>query len=312
MMRLERYTSAKRHQWDDFIRTSRNGFFMFERNYMEYHADRFEDHSLMAYDEQDKLVAVLPANRKDDVLHSHQGLTFGGFIVGVRMRTAPMLVLFDALKEYGRVQGLAKVNYKVIPHFYHRQPAQEDLYALSRCDAQLYRTDMSSTIDLRNKTAFSSSRKSGLAKARTENLEVAESDDFSTFFNLMDARLSEKYDTKATHNAEEMALLASRFPGNIRLHACFQEKTMLAGSIVYETDIVAHTQYIGATEKGRVIGATDFLLDHLINARYAHKRFFDFGISTEQGGKVLNENLIAQKEGFGGRATVHQFFELTL
>lgn len=87
---------------------------------------------------------------------------------------------------------------------------------------------------------------------------------------------------------------------------------MVAGIVVYESDMVAHTQYIASNDRGKETGATDLLLEFLINKKFAGKQYFDFGISTEQAGSYLNENLIAQKEGAGARATVHQFFEIKI
>ena len=47
---------------------------------MDYHNDRFKDHSLMVF-KDDKLIALLPANIVDFNLRSHQGLTYGGFLL---------------------------------------------------------------------------------------------------------------------------------------------------------------------------------------------------------------------------------------
>ena len=311
MLTLKRYSSDSLHQWNDFVKTSKNGFFMFDRAYMDYHADRFTDHSLMAYDAAGSLVAVLPANERDGVLYTHQGLTFGGFIVGRKMRTPMMVELMETLKTYAAENGFSKVVYKAIPHFYHQQPAQEDLYALFRAGAQQVRVDVSSTIDYTTKRfKFSSSRKSGLAKAKKEGLTVSQGLDFTSFFSMMNEVLNDKYSTSATHTADEMAKLHASFPNNIKGFACTRGNELLAGAIVYETETVAHTQYLAATEEGRNVGALDLLLQHLIDTKYTGKNYFDFGISTEQAGKFLNEGLIDQKEGTGARATIHQVFEL--
>lgn len=312
-MKLSRYSAERAHQWNDFVKTSKNGFFMFDRGYMDYHADRFTDHSLMFYDEQDKLVTILPANARDGVLYSHQGLTFGGFITGKSMRADIMLEAMDALLAYARAEGFSKIIYKAIPFFYHKQPAQEDLYALFRAGAQCYRVDISSTLSYgQQRYAFSSSRKSGLKKAGEHDLRLTESDDFDTFFAMLNNVLNEKYKTNATHTAAEMALLHGRFPKNIRLHACFEGDEMVAGILVYEAETTAHTQYIASSDRGKEIGAPDFILNELISTRYANKNYFDFGISTEEGGRVLNTGLISQKEGAGARGTIHQFFEIDL
>jgi len=311
MPTFKRYTPDNIHQWNDFVKTSKNGFFMFDRAYMDYHADRFTDHSLMVCDDGGGLVAVLPANERDGVLYTHQGLTFGGFIVGRKMRTPLMLEVMEGLMAYAQTAGFTKVVYKAIPYFYHQQPAQEDLYALFRQGAKQVRVDVSSTIDYANKRyKFSSSRKSGLVKAKKEGLNVQAGLNFTAFFNMMNEVLAEKYDTQATHTADEMTKLHTSFPSNIKGYVCTRGNELLAGAIVYETETVAHTQYLAATEEGRSVGALDLLLKYLIDDVYTGKNYFDFGISTEQAGQYLNEGLIDQKEGTGARATIHQVYEL--
>ena len=145
MFRLVRYTPDRQREWDDFVARSKNGVFLFRRDYMDYHADRFDDHSLMAY-QGGQLIAVLPANRAGDALVSHGGLTYGGFVTGDRARAAGALGLFAALLDHARDVGMRAVVYKPVPHIYHRAPAEEDLYALFRFGARLLRRDVSSAI----------------------------------------------------------------------------------------------------------------------------------------------------------------------
>lgn len=313
MMYVKRYHPSSENQWNDFVKTSKNGFFMFDRKYMDYHSDRFEDHSLMIYNESDKLMAVLPANICDGILYSHQGLTFGGVILGKKMRTPIILDVFETIISYCKEHHFSKIYYKAIPYFYHKQPAQEDIYAIFRNKGICTRVDVSSTIDYGpEQYTFSSSRKSGLKKARSCGLKVQKADDYSRFFTLMNTLLENKYKTAATHSAEEMTLLANKFPNNISLYTVEQDSQLLAGTIIYETSTVAHTQYMGASVEGKELGALDLILDHLINHVYVQKSYFDFGISTEKNGNYLNETLIDQKEGTGARSTVHQCFEINL
>src|SRR5689334_12021295 len=86
-MRVERFTVATRSSWDQFVRSSKNGTFLFLRDYMEYHQDRFEDHSLIvrAEGEPGPVIGLLPANRRGGVLESHGGLTYGGVVSGASM-----------------------------------------------------------------------------------------------------------------------------------------------------------------------------------------------------------------------------------
>lgn len=309
-MKLKRYSPVDKDAWNQFVRTAKNGLFMFDRNYMDYHSDRFTDHSLMAYDEKDALVALLPANEKDSVLYSHQGLTFGGFVTDNSMKAAKMLELFTDLKNYVVECGLRKLVYKAVPHSYHLQPAEEDLYALFRNNARLVRVDITTTVNLTDRIAFAELRKRGEKKAIKHGVTLQRSTDYKAYMNMLADVLKEKHETVPVHTSDEIALLALRFPDNIKLYTAEKDGAVLAGVLVFEYANLAHAQYIAASTEGREVGALDAVFGHLITEVYPSKKYFDFGISTESGGTHLNEGLIGQKEGFGGRGIVHQFFEI--
>ena len=142
---VERYRADDQDMWNRFVAESRNGTFLIDRGFMEYHADRFDDHSLVLR-EAGEPVALLPANRVGDILHSHQGLTYGGLIIGARSGSSAMLAMMDALVGYLREAGFSRLVYKTIPWIYHRNPAEEDRYALFRRNAVLVRRDVLSVI----------------------------------------------------------------------------------------------------------------------------------------------------------------------
>lgn len=304
------YEEARRREWDEFVGGSKNGVFLFRRDYMEYHADRFPDASLMFYGEGGRLLALLPASESAGVLSSHGGLTFGGFVTGDEMKVGLMLELFDALRKHLGARGVRQVVYKAVPHIYHRVPAEEDLYALFRHGARLFRRDVSATLDAAARLPFSKGRKYSIKKAQKLGVEVGRSHDFAAFMAIEEELLREKYGARPVHTAEELGLLAGRFPDNIKLFAAHRAGRMEAGVIIYESAQVAHAQYIGTTPEGRESGAADLIMGHLINDYYAGKTYFDFGISTEDDGRYLNAGLIENKQGFGGRAVVYDFYEL--
>lgn len=277
---------------------------------MEYHADRFTDSSLLFRDESGKIIAALPATLKEDFLISHGGLTFGGVVSGNRMKSAQMLEIFELLVEFARNNSLRQIVYKAVPYIYHAQPADEDLYALFRCNAQLVRRDVSTTIQLENKLPLSKGRKWTVNQSRKNNIAVRESNDFETFMRLEAAVLAAKYKVAPVHTADEMKLLAGRFPENIKLFAAFAEDEMIAGAIIYANQTVAHAQYLAAIDKGKELCALDAVLNYLISDYYTAKKYFDFGISTEQQGRYLNNGLIDFKESWGGRATVYDTYEI--
>lgn len=310
-IRVELYESKHKMCWDEFVRCSKNGVFLFYRDYMEYHADRFDDYSLLFY-QDDKLVALMPANRVDDTVESHGGLTFGGIVSGPRMTTTLMLRVFAAFIDDLRARGVRNLIYKAIPHFYHNVPAEEGLYALFVHNATLIRRNVSSTLIAGQRLQPGRTRRKILKHAEAEGFHVGRSLDFERFMAIAAENLALRHGRKPVHTAEEMRLLAERFPDNIKLYAVNRGEEMLGGVIIYENQNVAHGQYRHATEEGMRLGALDYVMHMLMEEIYRNKPYFDFGISTEEDGRKLNFGLIKNKEAYGARATVYDSYELIL
>lgn len=311
-VRVERYTSEQSDAWNEFVKNSKNGTFLFDRNYMDYHAERFTDCSLMFRDASGRLVAVMPANLKDGTLISHGGLSYGGVVSNQRMKTPLMLETFESLIEFARNAGASRLVYKAVPHIYHVQPAEEDLYALFRHNAQIVKREVSTTVSLKERLPVSKGRKWTINQSRKNRIEVRKSDDFETFMRLETELLTAKYNVVPVHTAAEMHLLASRFSENIKLFGAFLHDEMLAGTIVYASPTLAHAQYMAASAEGKQLCALDAIVQELMTVHYAEKRYFDFGISTEKQGRYLNLGLVEYKESWGGRATVYDTYEIGL
>ncbi len=305
------YTSKDRAIWDNYVSSSKNGVFLFNRNYMEYHADRFKDHSLMFY-RKGQLAGLMPANINGDTLYSHQGLTFGGLIAECSTKTAATLQIFDALINHCKSIGIKALVYKTVPYIYHQVPANEDLYALFRNNAKLIARNASTCIYMPSLQAFSGKRVGSIKKAQKQGIVVKQSTDFDTFMGIVAEALSERHNTKPVHTAEEMVLLANRFPDNIKMYGAFKGEQMLAGVIIYESRNVAHTQYAANSKEGRSLGAQDLVEDYLIKEVYKSKLYYDFGISTEQMGQVLNFGLIARKEAFNAGSVMYDIYQINL
>jgi len=311
-MQVEIYKKPRKTVWDEFVRKSKNGTFLFYRDYMDYHSDRFEDHSLMIWDDKDRLITLLPANRVERKLISHGGLTYGGFITDETMRTPVMLGVFKSVITFLKEHYFDEVVYKTIPHIYHRIPAEEDLYALFLSPAKLVRRDVLTVCDSKNRLSFQERRRRSIKKAVKNGLTVKESNDYEQYWAILEENLNSTYGVDPVHSISEIHLLQSRFPNNIKLFGCFKGEVMLGGVVIYESDKVAHVQYIAANEQGKSSGALDLVFDFLLTDFYREKTFFDFGISNENDGSYLNRGLIDQKEGFGARAVAHDHYVINL
>ena len=310
-MEVVKYSAKYKAAWDAFVQGSKNGTFLLLRDYLEYHAQRFTDHSLLFY-QKGKLVALLPANEAGKEIHSHGGLTYGGIISDRSMKATLMLQVFETIMLYFRQLGFTEIRYKTIPHLYHQVPAEEDLYALFRCGAILYRRDISSVLVPVNRLPYNMLRQRKLKHAKACAIKLRQSMAFADFMQLQQDMLQAKYKIGPVHTIAEIMQLAALFPESIKLYAAFAEDVMLAGIIMYETETVAHCQYIGITPLGREKAALDALVDYLLTEVYLNKPYFDFGISTEQQGRHLNQGLISNKESYGARSIVYDFYEIYL
>ena len=223
-----------------------------------------------------------------------------------------MLECFEFLKNYMTVNNVSKLIYKCIPNIYHKQPAEEDLYALYKIGAKLLKTEPSTTVNLKSPLKMPKGRKAQISRAKREGVIIEQSEDFKTFIELENSVLSEHHNTKAVHSAEELRLLKSRFENEIQLWVAKYDNKIIAGTLLFVYENVVHTQYMAANDKSREIGALDLLIKTLMDKFSQTHTYFDFGISTEDNGKLLNEGLISQKEGFGGRTGCYQTWEIEL
>ena len=314
MIGIKRYADSDLDIWNQFNRTCKNYLFMFDRCYMDYHRDRFADHSLMFYND-DELIALLPACERDDSLVSHAGLTYGGFIINDKMKQHTMNECFAALIDYGKKKGWKKIIYKTIPHIFHNQPAEEDRFSLYANAAKLVTVDVSTVIKLSNPLKMPKGRKAQISRARREGVEIcllSDSASYDDFINLENEVLESRHDTRAVHTSSELKMLHDRFPQNINIYGAYYDGNLIAGTVIFEYDNVVHTQYMASNDQGRIIGALDLVIFTIIEKSKDKKLWLDFGISTEHGRIYLNEGLVSQKEGFGGRTVVYDIWELSL
>ena len=300
MIEIVKYDASMASQWDEFVGRSRNSTFLLKRGYMDYHSDRFTDCSLVAM--------------RDGKMWSHRGLTYGGWIIPFKhFDTTVMVEVMDAAVKWMSSNSIKRLVYKSVPHIYHRYPCEEDLYALFRHHASLTETNISTTIDLTCPLPLDRGNKSGANAARKAGIQVGASDDWAGYWQLLSSLLNDRYDTRPVHTLDEIQLLHSRFPENIRLYTATLDGELLAGVVMYLSIPVAHCQYIGASPRGKDSKALTLLFDYLIQeSTQSGYRYFDFGISNEDHGRYLNEGLVRQKCRLGGRGIVYNTFEINL
>lgn len=309
-MRAAPYSPADAEAWNAFVAAARNGTFLHDRRYMEYHADRFQDCSLVIRDGE-TLAAVLPANRSGDAVISHQGLTYGGLVIAPRTTFGEVEQAIDAVLEYLRNLGVREFRYKAPPRIYQILPSDEDAFVLAARGAVVARRDMHGVVALDNRLKPQERRRRGASKAAKAGVTIEQSRDWAGFWRVLEGTLGDRHGARPVHDLGEIELLAGRFPENIRLFVARRGDEILGGTVIYETPRVARTQYIAAAPAGLETGALDLLFITLMDQVYAAKSWFDFGASIDGAGE-LNRGLLEQKEGFGARAVVQDHYRLAL
>lgn len=306
---VKRYQNEDYSIWNTFVAKAKNATFLFHRDFMDYHKARFEDYSLLIFDEKDNLKAILPANRVGETIFSHQGLTYGGLVTNYSAKLSEVINIFRATLSYLHIYNISQLNLKSIPNIYNDFPSDELEYMLFILDAKKTRCDTLSVIDLKTQFKISTTRKQEIKK--TKELVIEEVTDFNLFWNtLLLPNLEEKHAAKPVHTLQEIKLLHSKFPKNIRQFNVYFKNELIAGTTIFETENVAHCQYISGLSKFNNLGGLDFLQYHLIKNVFADKKYYDFGTSNENEGNNINTGLLFWKESFGARTLVQNFYTI--
>ena len=283
---------------------------MFNRDFMDYHKDRFDDYSLLIF-KNEKLVALLPANKVKDVVFSHAGLSYGGLLLHPDMKFRDVLDVFKNMLQFLFDKGINAIHFKVLPFIYNHHASDELLYLLFITKAELVKRESLSVLNLSIQPKRSKNRIEGYRRGLKNNLIVKELDSFNAFWDIiLKANLKSKHGAIPVHSLEEITRLKHKFPNNIRQFNVYKDGLIVAGTTIFESNRVAHSQYISGNGDKNRLGSLDFLHTHLIDNVFQKKDYFDFGSSNENNGLNINEGLQYWKEGFGARTITQDFYKV--
>ena len=307
---VRRYQTADFLAWNAFVSKSKNSTFLFDRNYMEHHDAKFTDFSLVIQTGQ-RWQAVLPANIVDDVLHSHQFLTYGGLVFGDGLKQIEVIEILKAILIFLENLNIKTLIFKLIPIIYHKKPADDLSYALWLANAHLIGRDSLKVVDLRQDFKISKTRQEGIRRGQKNELKIVEEALFEPFWNqVLAPNMLRRHGTKPIHSAAEIQDLQVKFPANIRHFNVYLKNQIVAGTTVFVCDNVVHPQHISALENRTELGSIDFLYHYLITNVFAAFHYFDFGCSNLSFGKKLDKDLIFWKETYGASTVVQDFYEI--
>ncbi len=308
---------ADDREWDQLVAASANGTFLHSRRFLSYHGDRFTDRSVVVVDEQGRWRAVLAAAEMPGApgsVGSHPGITYGGLVHEGTLGGADHLDALTAVASHYRRAGYLKLRYKPVPSLYHRSPCGDDLYSLFRLGADRVRVDLSAAAELSQPRRLRKGRRSQLSVARRNGLAVSPGwERLEPFWDLLAENLESRHGARPVHSADELALLSSCFPEEMQLLCAGAGGEILAGAVLFHTGAATHVQYTACGDAGRRCGALDLVVEAAVEeARQRGSRWFDYGISTESDGRVLNHNLHDFKVSFGLGGVVYEQYEVNL
>lgn len=306
---VRKYQKSDYALWNDFISKAKNATFLFHRDFMEYHEDRFEDYSLVVFHDE-KPVAVVPANKVGNEIHSHQGLSYGGVVVLESMRLKDYLNVFKTILFFLNQQKIEILNIKLLPNIYNSEMGEEIDYIRFLTQSETYRSEAYHVIDISKKYSPNRNRKRGLKLASQLGIQVKEEYDFSDFWNtLLIPNMKNRFNLVPVHSVDEITKLSHLFPDKIKLFNAYQDADLKAGAVVFVMKDVLHFQYSAGSDDRNDNAALDLLFDAVIK-KYRDKKIISFGSSCESHGLKLNKGLTYWKESFGAVTIVQNSFKI--
>lgn len=305
---IQQYHPNLKQVWNDFIDHSINGTFLLHRDFMDYHQDRFKDHSLLVFNEG-VIICCIPANVEGQSIYSHRGLSYGGLVLndmGSHNITA-IIVLF---LEHVKGLAFAKAELQLPPLSYHsiNRTIIKSLKALGFLSNRVLHNQY---VSLENEMRVSAKKSIGYRNGKFEGLEIEKRSDFKDFWNLiLIPQLASRHSSRPVHSVEEMELLYSRFPDNIIQYNVLRDKELLAGITFFIKGNVVKSQYAASSLNGMKTDAVGFIYMEAMN-EFKEKGFslMDYGPVNERDGSV-NEGLLRFKKQLGCKQEEWQRWEI--
>ena len=309
---VRRYTLEDYSIWNAFISTAKNATFLFHRDFMEYHADRFQDFSLLVF-EGEKLVSVIPANREGDTVFSHQGLTYGGFVFYDDLVTFEIDLIIAEVILYLKENQIKEFSIKEIVSIYLNERKMETQQSLVKNGAELVEAKMNLAIDFNSNFKVSKSKLKHYNRIKSIGLSIRNEENLTDFWNkVLCPRLEQKFNVKPVHSLKEIIGLKNKFPENIYQYSVYKDEEILAGITVFKTNTVIKSQYGATTEKGEKYRALDYLYITLIDKYKSQLDFFDMGTVNDNSELGYNFGLLNQKKELGCDLFEQKYFKIVI
>ncbi len=314
---IQKFTEAFSDEWDKFVWSSNNGTIFHTRKFLSYHPkERFVDSSLIIKKDQ-KWIALLPAVSKKDrmgkCLISHAGASVGGPVVTSALSFRDTFRLVDTLVEHAKKNSFVSISMTLPPQIYYCRPSNYLDFALLDLGFTYLKREVSSVIPLDfaeedTLLIFSPESRRAVRKAIKMEVEVAECQDYFTFYNILKRNLKLRHNVQPTHTLDELILLKTIFPERIKLFTASLQNKIIAGIVLFICNTkVALAFYISHDEEMQMYRGVNMLFYEVIRWTIRKKlKFLDFGIFTLN--MKPNWGLAKFKESFGAQGIFRETF----
>lgn len=311
------YSHEQESRWDRFVmENSMNGTFLQTRKFLNYHPEgRFTDASFFV-EKSGIVVAVVPGCNVEGKFVSHQGSTFGGPVISKDFYSGnKILEIVKDIDDY-IVRNFKNVKLKPTSPIFATVPTDLLDYALEHSGYSRH-TELScftpiakdaDPLENCKRECRHNFRQSEKLNLTYGEISESEMEKFYGFLELSKAR----HNTKPVHSLAELRDLKKRFPEEILFRGVWQDGIYLSGMMIFyfRQAKVYHFQYLAPDDSKRETSATTALfVNAMREAAQVGCEKFSWGISTEDGGAYLNENLYRFKESFGALPCVNARYE---
>ena len=294
---IQPYHPDLKRVWNDFIDHSINGTFLLHRDFMDYHNDRFKDHSLLIFN-KDRLICCIPAHTVQDSIYSHRGLSYGGLILN-KISAQNIDLVLELFVGYVKRHAFAKAELQPPPLSYHTINT-EIAKSLKNYGFKINRVLHNQYVNLEEEINVSPKKSIGYRKGKFKDIIIEKGADFKSFWNLvLIPQLASRHASKPVHHVEEVELLHSRFPEQIVQHNAWRDGELLAGITFFLKGKVVKSQYAASSLKGMKTDAVGFIYMEAMK-EFKRKGFsiMDYGPVNERDG-TINEGLLRFKKQLG-------------
>ena len=319
--RIVPYEEEYSEVWDDFVEDkSINGTFLHTRKFYNHQPqNRTDDNSYLFY-KKNKLIGIIGCalQTEDSLLISHPRSTYGGFIVSKVVGVEESLAIVQLLLEEAEKNSVKEVIIRNPFRIFYKKPCDEFDYAMWHFGFKVLYRELEVAIPTDEKTNieanYTEGTRSGLHKAM-KNLTVEESNDYRSFWTMLEKTLQERHNKTPTHNYSQIVeLLRNVGDKKIKLFVTKKNKQVIAGLVLFILNgICVHAQYIAYDTAFQNERPLNILLHHVSKwAQENHYQYFNLGRPTEDNGNIVNFNLFKFKESYGGRGVLRETMHIKM